>query len=210
MSAFTYSSNSTKFKLRKFPKKREALMRVEIVEEAEGMQPESVFPSGEKYFDLRANPQAIERIAGARQYLPLRNFLASVNSEESIFATASATTRSELPATVSADLAHEFASQARIVFAEPSLNWERRHYVDLRSGLKELLERDTADAVRAVLRLSSCSFPAENRPGFCLDVRLVAEGETSQQAELRWGLGLARVQQALLFRSRTVKQQLSE
>ena len=130
------------------------------------MQPESVFPSGEKYFDLRANPQAIERIAGARQYLPLRNFLASVNSEESIFATASATTRSELPATVSADLAHEFASQARIVFAEPSLNWERRHYVDLRSGLKELLERDTADAVRAVLRQAWGLDDADNRIGY--------------------------------------------
>ena len=141
-------------------------MRVEIVEEAEVKSPASVFPPGEKYFDLRANPQAIERIAGARQYLPLRNFLASVNSEESIFATAGATTKSEMPATVSADLAHEFASQARIVFAENSLNWERRHYVDLRSGLKELLERDAADAVRAVLRISSCDFTAERRPGF--------------------------------------------
>jgi hypothetical protein len=185
-------------------------MRVEIVEEAEVKSPASVFPPGEKYFDLRANPQAIERIAGARQYLPLRNFLASVNSEESIFATAGATTKSEMPATVSADLAHEFASQARIVFAENSLNWERRHYVDLRSGLKELLERDAADAVRAVLRISSCDFTAERRPGFCMDIRLVAEGETAPQAELRWGLGLARIQQALLFRSRTLKQQISE
>ncbi len=185
-------------------------MRVEIVEEAEGTPPASVFPPDEKYFDLRANPQAIEQIAAARQYLPLRNFLASVNGAESIFTTASATTKSDLPATVSADLGYEFASQARIVFAEPSLNWERRHYVDLRSGLQELLDRDTADAIRAVLRISSCDFTAENQCGFCLDIRLVAEGESPQQAELRWGLGLARVQQALLFRSRALKQQIPE
>jgi len=81
--------------------------------------------------------------------------------------------------------------------------------VDLSSGLKELLERDTADAARATLRTSSCDFTAENRRGFCLSIRLVAEGSSTQQAELRWGLGLARIQQALLFRSRTLKQKIA-
>ena len=183
-------------------------MRVEIVEEAEGKVPAPVFPPEENYFDLRANLEAIERISAARQYLPLRNFLTSVNGAESIFATASVTTKSDLPATDSADLAYEFASQARIVFAQPSLNLERKHYLDLSSGLKELLERETGDTIRAVLRISSCDFTAENRRGFCLGIRLVAEGDSAQQAELRWGLGLARVQQALLFRSRTLKQQI--
>jgi hypothetical protein len=185
-------------------------MRVDIVEEAEGKATGPVFPPDENYFDLRANPQAIEQIAAARQYLPLRNFLASVNSSESIFATASATTKSDLPAAVSAGPAYEFASQTKIVFAEPSLNRERRHYVDLSSGLKELLERDSAEAVRAVLRISSCDFTAENQRGYCLDIRLVAEGVSAQQAELRWGLGLARIQQALLFRSRSLKQKIAE
>jgi hypothetical protein len=185
-------------------------MRVEIVEEAEGKAPAMAFPPDENYLDLRANPQAIERIAAALQYLPLRNFLASVNGAESIFATASATTKSDLPAAVSAGGAYEFASQTRIVFAELSFNWERKHYVDLSSGLKDLLERDTADAVRAVLRIFSCDFTAETRRGFCLGIRLVAEGSSAQQAELRWGLGLARVQQALLFRSRALKQFIAD
>jgi hypothetical protein len=185
-------------------------MRVEIVEEAEGNAPALVFPPGEKYLDLRANPEEIEQIAEARQYLPLRNFLASVNGAESIFATVSAATKADLPAAVSAGPAYEFASQARIVFAAPALNWDRKNYVGLSSGLKELLERDTADNVRAVLRISPCDFTAENRRGFCLSIRLVAEGSSAQQAELRWGLGLARVQQALLFRSRSLKQQIAE
>ena len=58
-------------------------MRIDIVEEAEGKATGPVFPPDENYFDLRANPQAIEQIAAARQYLPLRNVLASVNSAES-------------------------------------------------------------------------------------------------------------------------------
>jgi len=185
-------------------------MRVEIVEEAEGAPPAAVFPPEQNYFDLRANPAAIGQIAAARQYLPLRNFLASVNSVESIFATVRVNTKSELPASVSADQACEFASQSRIVFAEPQLNWERKHYADLGSSLKELLERDAADAIRTTLRISSCEFTAENRCGFCLDIRLISEGNSAQQAELRWGLGLARVQQALLFWSRALKQKIAE
>jgi hypothetical protein len=183
---------------------------VQIVEEAEREAKAPLFPPDETYFDLRANPRTIEQIAAARQYLPLRNFLTSVNGEESIFATASATTKSDLPAAVSAGPAYEFASQIRIVFAEPSFNWERRQYVDLCSGLKELLERDAADTVRAALRISSCDFTADNRRGFCVTIRLVAEGSSAQQAELRWGLGLARIQQALLFRSRALKQRIAE
>jgi hypothetical protein len=185
-------------------------MKVEIVEEAEGAAPVPVFPPAENYFDLRANPQAIEGIAAARQYLPLRNFLTSVNGAESIFATANSATKSDLPAAVSAGPAYEFASQTTIVFADPSLNWERRHYADLSSGLKDLLQRDTADSARAVLRISPCQFTAESARGFCMSIRLVAEGSSAQQAELRWGLGLARIQQALLFRSRTLKQQVAE
>jgi hypothetical protein len=185
-------------------------VRVEIVEEGESNTQTPVFPPDENYFDLRANPREIERIAAARQYLPLRNFLTSVNGEESIFATASANMKSDMPAAVSAGPAYEFASEMMIVFADSALHWERRYYLDLSSGLKELLERDATDTVRAVLRISSCDFTSENRPGFCLTIRLVAEGSSAQQAELRWGLGLARIQQALLFRSRALKQHIVE
>ena len=185
-------------------------MRVEIIDEAESNEPVPVFPPEKNYLDLRANPQDIGQIDEARQYLPLRNFLASVNGAESIFATAGAATKSDSPATVSAGSAYEFASQATIVFAAPGFNWERKNYAGLASGLKELLERDTADAVRAALRISPCDFTAESRRGFRLSIRLVAEGSSAQQAEFRWGLGLARVQQALLFRSRALKQHVPE
>jgi hypothetical protein len=184
-------------------------VRVEIVE---GPQDEQVpkFPPEAGYIDLRAHPEAIEQVPAARQYVPLRNFLTSINGAESVFCTAGVFTKCDSPAAVSAGPAYEFASQAGIVFAEPSLNWERRHYEDLASTLKQLLERDAADSVRAALRISPCDFKHENRRGFCLSIRLVAEGSSAQQAELRWGLGLARIQQALLFRSRSLKQRVAE
>jgi len=64
---------------------------------------------------------------------------------------------------------------------------------------EDLLERDSGDAIRAVLRIGTCDFPAQNRRGFCLSIRLVAQGVSAEQAEMRCGLGLARLQQALLF-----------
>jgi hypothetical protein len=182
-------------------------MRVEIVEAAEAEKPSTAFPPDEDFVNLRENPQAIQTIAAAREYPPLRNFLTTVNGTESIFTTVSASTRSDLPA-ASGDSAHEFAFEAALVFGEISLNFDRKQYAELSSGLKELLERDTTDTLRAVLRIASCDFPAQSRRGFCLGIRLVAEGDSPEQAELRCGLAMARVQQALLFRARSLKQQI--
>lgn len=183
-------------------------MRVEIAEEAEGTAPASVFPPATDYVDLRENPNAIERIGLARQHLPLRNFLAAVNGPDSLFASVSSSTRSDSPAAVSAGEAYEFASQTSLVFADSSINFEQDSYSDLAAGLKELLERDSGDALRTVLRISPCDFSVESRRGSCLNIRLVACGASAEQAEMRWGLGLARVQQALLFCARALRQQL--
>jgi hypothetical protein len=185
-------------------------MRVETIEDTEGLGPAMAFPPAGNYMDLRENPRAIERIAQARQHVPLRNFLTAVNGADSLFTTASASTTADSPASVSTGEAYEFASQASLVFAESSLNFERDRYTELIAGLKDLLERDSGDAIRAVLRVSHCDFTAQNRRGFCLSIRLVAHGESAEQAEMRWGLGLARVQQALLFRARALRQQFSE
>lgn len=183
-------------------------MRVEIVDDTEGRGPAMAFPPGENYVDLRENPHAVERIALARQYAALRNFLTAMNGADSLFASASTSTQTDSPATVSAGEAYEFASHTRLVFAESSVNFERDRYTDLTEGLKELLERDSGDAIRAVLRISPCDFPAQRCRGFCLSIRLVAHGASAEQAEMRWGLGLARMQQALLFTARALRQQL--
>ena len=185
-------------------------MRVEIIDDTEGREPAAVFPPGENFVDLRENPHAVEAIAPARQYLPLRSFLTAVNGEDSSLSSVSSSTQLYSPASVSAGEAFEFASQASLVFAESPLNFERNRFVDLTAGLKDLLERDSGDAIRAVLRISPCDFPIQNRRGFCLSIRVVAHGVSAEQAKMRWGLGLARIQQALLFRARALRQQFGE
>src|ERR1700716_735182 len=162
-------------------------MRVEIIDDAEGRGRANIFPPGENYLDLRENPHAMERIAPALQYLPLRIFLTAVNSADSPLRSASASTQADSPASVSAGDAYEFASQFRLVFVEPSLNFERDRYVDLTAGLRDLLERDSGDAIRAVLRIGTCDFPAKNRRGFYLSIRLVAQGVSAEPAGKRGG-----------------------
>jgi hypothetical protein len=140
-------------------------MLVEIVDDADGEKPALIFPADEDFLSLRENPGAIENIDVARRYAPLRNFLTTVNDKDSVFITASATTHADSPAAVSAGLAYEFASQANLVFADSSYNFDRKRFTELAASLKELLERDPADATRAVLRISTCDFPAQNRRG---------------------------------------------
>jgi hypothetical protein len=185
-------------------------VQIDIIDDAGDQAPAATFPPQGDFPDLRENPPAIAQISSAREHPPLRTFLTALNGPDAIFTTSSVAIKADSPAAVAGGAAYEFASQVGIVFAIPSLNWERQHYADLCSGLKELLERDGSDALRVALKISSCNFTAEKRSGFWLGVRLVAQGNSAQQAELRWGLGLARIQQALLFSSRALKQQVGE
>jgi len=183
-------------------------MRVEIVDDTQSPAQVAVFPPGKDYVDLRQNSQGIERIAAARAYLPLRNFLIAVNSPESVFASLTAAVECKPAVAAATGEIHEFSSWIGLVFTVPSLNFDRGRYVELAEGLKELLERDSADSIRGVLRVAACDFQEQTQRGFCLGICLTARGDSAKQAELRWGLGLARVQQALLFRARTLGQQI--
>jgi len=159
-----------------------------------------------RYLDLRNDPKALQEIEPARRHRPLHNFLATVNSADSVFSTASCRVWLE-PET---DATSEFASEIDLFFALEDLNAERSHYEGLCQRLLELLAHESGETVRAELRVRRCRFRQTGGNGNCLALFLRARGETAGQAEIRWGLGLAHVQQALLFVSRTVRQRLAQ
>ena len=185
-------------------------MRVEIVDDTELQSAGAVFPPGQDCLDLRKNPNQVEQIPAARERPPLRVFLAAVNSPESAFTSLSASTRADAPAATTAGASYDFASQIRLIFAELDRNFRREQYLDLAARIKGLLELDRGDHLQVALRLFPCDFPGQPRRGFCLGIRLVAQGDSAEQAEMRWGLGLARVQQALLFSGRGMGEPLEE
>lgn len=195
-------------------------MRVELAVETEESSEKLEIPwessdQSAEYVDLRENLALVERLPEARRHPPLRNFLAAVNSDDSFFSTARCKTwlrqqdaASRAPAGAEPS---EFASRMDLVFALEQFNFDRSHYDDLTQRLQELLTRESAsDALRAELRIRLCRFRKLGRWGFCLAILLYARGGSPEQAELRWGLGLARVQQALLFISRILRHQIAQ
>ncbi len=192
-------------------------MRVEVGFELEESSEKLEIPwksedSRTTYLDLRESPMALEQIEPARRHRPLRSFLTVVNSDDSLFATARCKTWLEqAPPTAGAEEPCQFISRVDLIFAAESFNLERSHYDDLTRRLAELLTRDTApESLWAALRVHACRFRAAARWGFCLRIWLHALGATPEQAELRSGLGLARIQQALLFVSRFLRQQMAQ
>ena len=191
-------------------------MRVEIAVELEESSERLELPwenpgQGTRYFDLREDPRAIARVEPARRNVPLRAFLVAVNSDDSFFASARAKTWKTQDESASAVEPFEFAFQVDLVFALEQFNFERGHFENVARQLEQLLARDTpGDAMRSRLCVRACHFRASGRWGFCLACQLFARGASAEQAELRWGLVLARLQQALLFVSRVVRQQIAQ
>ncbi len=191
-------------------------MRVEIAWESEESSDTLEIPwespdPGNSYLDLRETPGLVDRLEAARRSRPLRSFLSVVNSGDSVFATARCKVWLRQNEPASAPEPCEFACRVDLVFAPEQFNLDRARYDELCRHLQELLARDAApDVLRAELRIRPCRFRALGRAGFCLRILLYARSATPEQAELRWGLGLVRVQQALLYCSRIRRQQIGQ
>ena len=156
--------------------------------------------------DLRENPGAIEQIEPARQHKPLRGLLAALNSEETMFATVACRTweKTESGAAETA----EFGSRVDVVFSAQRQNFERHRFETLATRLRDLLEQESGgDNLAAEVRVVRCGYRESRSPGYALRLILTGHGSSPAQAELRWGLGLAHLQKALLYLSRNLRQQ---
>jgi hypothetical protein len=84
-------------------------------------------------------------------------------------------------------------------------------YFQLIQKVFELLTNaGSAEMLTARLYLSSENREEAAEGGFAVRVELEAVGDSNEQATLRWGLGLAHLQQALLFTSRYLRQKISQ
>jgi hypothetical protein len=188
-------------------------LRVELHLDPDPAQPLAEIPWTEpnpsvSFLDLRADPKLIERIEPAQRNAALRTFLAAVNDSASFFFTARCKTSSSAAPAAGA---HEFCARIQLAFVADSLNRDRENFEHLAARLLELLTDESgADALSLDVFLRPCCFTEQNAKGSCADLQLSARGATANQAELRCGLGLARLQQALLFTSRALRQQFGE
>lgn len=98
-----------------------------------------------------------------------------------------------------------FASRVDLTISNGAQTLNRHQYLDFAAGVAKLLDREPGDALRVELQIGSVRLP-EARKGLCLGVVLAARGTGRDQAQLRWSLGLTRLQQALLFQARALRQ----
>ena len=157
--------------------------------------------AGPERLDLREEPAGIDRIDAARSYPAFRGLLLNLNSDESPFATFGCKVWTEDGEGAEPIV---FASRIDLVISQGE-RLSRAQYHEMATRLAGLLEREAGDAVRAELHISPAQFTG-GFEGFCLRLLLFARGAAQDQAQLRWSLGLVRVQQALLFLARAIRQ----
>lgn len=98
-----------------------------------------------------------------------------------------------------------------LTFRGKEFGGDRGIYFQLIQKLFELLKNaGSAEILTARLCLISEKQDEGVEGVFALRMELKAAGDSNEQATLRWGLGLAHLQQALLFTSRYMRQNISK
>src|SRR5271168_4553194 len=148
--------------------------------------------------------------------LAIKSFLAAIESDDSLFCVAQPLTG---PSAEESSSGQVFSEDIVLEFRQTELKCQRNLHFTLIEKLIELLKeagsKETLQATlcltsTSTLRSSSGSQEKPNLKELELRIRLAAKGESPEQAVLRWGLGLAHVQQALLFTSRFLRMQLAQ
>jgi hypothetical protein len=135
----------------------------------------------------------------------LQNFFSAVESDDSLFA-------AESVGAVPAASASGGTCTGDFVlrFRDARFAANRTLHFSLVERLLELFRQaGSAPSLFASLCLSADAAAETNRAELRLRLRLEAQGNSLEQAQRRWGLGLAQVQQALLFTSRYLRQQIA-
>ena len=148
--------------------------------------------------------------------LAIKSFLAAIENDDSLFCVAQPLTG---PSAEESSSGRVFSEDIVVEFLQAELKCQRSLHFTLIEKLIELLkEAGSKETLQATLCLRSTSTLGSNadkqeKPNLKeleLWIRLAAKGESSEQAVLRWGLGLAHIQQALLFTSRFLRLHLAQ
>lgn len=149
--------------------------------------------------------RAGEPFSDAGSSLAIKSFLTVMDSDDSLLG---ATLGG--PSTEGSEGVCAYAVDIALRFRRPELARDRQLYFLLSEKLIELLRNaGSRESLEAKLELTSTGQANASAGEHELWLQLTATGDTAEQATLRWGLGLAHVQQALLFTSRYVRQYLA-
>jgi hypothetical protein len=130
-----------------------------------------------------------------------------VNGAGSLFSTVRAKVWAESASQAGAEFT--FHSRVDLMFARTEFNFIPERYEDAVQRLVALWMKDTSgDALSVRMEILPRVYGGAKTEGAALRLTLIARSASAEQARVRWGLGIVRVQQALLFVSRAMRQKL--
>lgn len=152
-----------------------------------------------RYCDLRARPESLLEVDEAMREPALGEFLASLNSPVSSFATAKCdnwASREITPGEEVFGAACKFGSYVDLIFADKSSRSSFEHHEALVKRLTSLLKRvpEIAAAVEFIVR--RCYYDA--REGFYVTFYCFGYGDDEAQAHQRWIIAMKLVENAML------------
>ena len=148
--------------------------------------------------------------------LAIKTFLAAIESDDSLFCVAQPLAG---PSADEGAGGRIYFGDIVVEFREVANSRNRSLHFILMEKLIELLkEAGSQESLETTLCLTSGSISVStsgnpvkpNQKELALWMRLAAKGESAEQAALRWALGLAHIQQALLFSSRHLRMHLAQ
>lgn len=140
--------------------------------------------------------------------LAIKSFRAAMESEDSLFALQEPLEGRGAEAAASG---HVFSGDIVLGFKQAELGKQRSLHFLLVEKLIELLkEAGSQETLEAKLCLRAGSRENAELKESVLCIRLSGKGDSPEQAMLRWGLGLAHLQQAVLFTSRHLRLHLTQ
>jgi hypothetical protein len=158
--------------------------------------------------EILANAAVPKSPAQAPENRALQVLLQAVNGEESFFRISLCETPQESGRDSSGH--DQFSGSFLLMFSDEALNQQREQYFALLESLRELLAKaGSEDSLEARLGLAKSAGPGDQAAAYSLYLQLISRGESAAQAELRWGLGVAHFQQAVLFSARLLRKKLS-
>jgi hypothetical protein len=140
--------------------------------------------------------------------LALQNFQSAMQGDDSLF---DSRQRGNWQVTLAGDGREVCSGGFLLSFRGKELRLDRSLYFQLIQKLTGLLKNAGSPEVLAAKLCLLSERQGESLQGvLALRIELEAAGNSSEQAAVRWGLGVAHLQQALLFTSRYLRQQISQ
>ncbi len=140
--------------------------------------------------------------------LAIKSFLAAIESDDSLFCIAEALAGPSVEKSAGGRVC---AGEVVLEFRQAELKSQRSLHFLLMEKLIELLkEAGSQETLAVTLCLTPGKQDQSDQKKLAFGMRLAAKGDSPEQAVLRWGLGLAHIQQALLFTSRHLRLHLAQ